>query len=192
MPQIQLHRVLTSVLVFSVLLAAPASSGLLACPGFRWAERPAGALQQDEKAAKQDTGKDSKKGKEQPGTEGGTAGNAAAKNDQKPASNRSGSTPPTGGVHTGAANHANTAAAGRSSTTSGAATNSKGAAAGGKAGASGNAGAAGHSPAKPRSGASPAKKAQANQTAATGETAGTKGGTDGKASKPKAEASEKD
>jgi hypothetical protein len=185
MPQIQLHKVLTSVLVFWVLLAAPASSSLLACPGFRWAERPAGAVQQEEQAAKQDTRKDAKKGKEQPGTEGGTAGKAAAKNDQKPASNRSGSAPSTGGVHTGAAGHANTAAAGRTSTTNGAATNSKGAAAGGKAGAGS------HSAPNAR-GASPAKKAQANQTVASGETPGTKGGTDGKASKPKAEASEKD
>ena len=185
MPQIQLHKFLTSVLVFWVLLAAPASSSLVACPGFRWAERPAGALQQEEQAAKQDTRKDSKKGKEQPGTEGGTAGKAAAKNDQKPASQGSGSTPPTGGVHTGAsAGHANTAAGGRTGTTSGAATNSKGAAAGGKAGAGS------HSVPNAR-GASPAKKAQANQTVASGETPGTKGGTDGKASKPKAEASEK-
>jgi hypothetical protein len=181
MPQIQLHKVLTSVLVFWVLLAAPASSSLLACPGFRWAERPAGAVQQEEQAAKQDTRKDAKKGKEQPGTEGGTAGKAAAKNDQKPASNRSGSAPPTGGVHTGAAGHANTAAAGRTSTTNGAATNSKGAAAGGKAGAGS------HPAPKPRSDAFPAKKAPADQAAATGETPGTKGGTDGKASKPKAE-----
>lgn len=160
MPQIHLHKVLISALVFLVLLAAPASSSLLACPGFRWAERPVGALQQEEQAARQDTGKNAKKGTEQPGTEGGTAGKAAAKND-------------------------------RGSTTTGAATNSKGAAAGGNADASGNAGAASHSAPKPR-GASPAKKAQANQTAASGETAGTKGGTDGKASKPKAEASEKD
>ena len=154
MPQIQLHKVLTSVLVFLVLLAAPASSNLLACPGFRWAERPAGALQQEEQGAKQDTKKDSKKGKEQPGAEGGTAGKAAAKNDQKPASNRSGSTPPTGSAQTGAANHANTTAAGRGSTASGAATNSKGAAAGGKAGAGS------HSAPKPHSGAPLRRKRQ--------------------------------
>src|ERR1700746_2663582 len=100
MPRIQLHKVLTSVLVFLVPLAAPASSTLLACPEFRWAERPTGALQQEEQAAKQDTKKDAKKGKEQPGSEGGTAGKAAAKNDQEPASNGTHSPPAARGAST--------------------------------------------------------------------------------------------
>src|ERR1700721_2198513 len=81
MPQIQLHKILMSVLVFLVLLAAPAFSSVLACPGFGWLGRPAKAFQQEEQPAKKDT----KKSSERPGSEGGTAGKTPPKENKKTA-----------------------------------------------------------------------------------------------------------